>query len=414
MAGLACARVLHRQNIPFLLFEASHQPGGRVATTVVDGYRLDAGFQVLHTAYPEARHVLHYPSLHLQKFFPGAQVYRQGEWHLIADPWRKPLSAPATLAARIGGVRDRLLLAQLVADVCLGMVESLFVRVDLTTRQRLEEFGFSADFINGFFRPFYGAVFLDPELGTSRRMFDFMFRMFAQGDVTIPAKGMSMIPLQLRLALPRHSLVFDTPVELIHPDQVKLADGRVVGARAVVAAMDGDQASTMLGLPPVRFRATTTLYFTTATPPLGRPIIALDGDGTGPVNHLAVPSLISGEYAPAGRHLVACNCVGQAALVPDGPIADSVMEQMTRWFGGQVADWKLLRIIRIRHALPAQPPGWLEPVDRPTKLASGVFIAGDYRSTSSIDGALRSGRLAAEAVLAWDGRGRLTRPRPER
>lgn len=413
LAGLNCARVLHKNGVPFLLFEAEGDCGGRVATEVVDEFRLDVGFQVLHTAYPEARHALHFPSLHLQKFFPGAQVFRGGAWHLLADPWRKPFSAPATIAARIGNVKDRMLLAHLLSDVSHGSVESLFARPDISTHRRLEEFGFSADFINGFFRPFYRGVFLDPDLNTSRRMFDFMFRMFGKGDVTIPAKGMMMIPLQLRLSLPRHALFFNTPVEQVHPDQVKLTDGRVVGARAVVVAVDGPAAHRLIGLPPVKTRATATLHFATDKAPVSRAIIALDGEGEGPVNHLAVPSLASPEYAPAGKHLVNCNCIEPAALVPDEPLLKQVLAQMTRWFGAEVNKWELLRIHRIRQALPCQPPGWLEPPDRSAVLPSQVFVAGDYRATASIDGALRSGRLAAEAVMLSGFRRNLPQPRPE-
>ncbi len=414
LAGLNCARVLHKNNVPFLLFEAGNDSGGRVTTEVVDDYRLDFGFQVLHTAYPEAKHALHYPSLHLHKFYPGAEIFRNGKWHLLADPWRKPWSAPATLAARIGTIKDRMLLAHLQSDVGRGSVESLFARQDVPTRRRLEEFGFSRDFIDGFFKPFYRGVFLDPELNTSRRMFDFMFRMFGQGDVAIPAKGMMMIPLQLRLGLPRHALFFNTPVAQVHPDQVKLADGRVVGARAVVVAVDGPAASKLLGLPPVKTRATTTLHFATNKSPLSRPIIALDGEGEGPVNHLAVPSMVSQEYAPKACHLIACNVIEPAALVPDEPLLKQVLAQMTRWFGSQVEAWHLLRIHRIRHALPAQPPGWLEPADRPVVLPSQVFVAGDHRTTASIDGALRSGRLAAEGVMLSGFRRNLPEPRPVR
>ena len=413
LAGLNCARVLHKNNVPFLLFEAGHECGGRVTTEFVDNYRLDVGFQVLHTAYPEAKHALHFPSLHLQKFYPGAQIFKNGKWNLLADPWRKPLSAPATLAARIGTLKDRMLLAHLSSDVSRGSIESLFARQDISTRRRLEEFGFSSDFIESFFKPFYRGVFLDPDLNTSRRMFDFMFRMFGAGEVAIPAKGMIMIPLQLRLALPRHALIFDTPVVQVHPDQVRLADGRVVGARAVVVAVDGPSASSLLGLPAMKTRSTTTLHFATNKPPLSRAIIALDGEGTGPVNHLAVPSLASPEYAPKACHLIACNCIEPAAQVPDEALLGQVLAQMTRWFGKEVQTWHLLRIHRVRHALPSQPPGWLEPADRPALLPSQVFVAGDYLATASIDGALRSGRMAAEAVMLSGFRRNLPQPRPE-
>ena len=44
LAGLAAATHLTSLFVPFTLVEASNRLGGRVATDVVDGYRLDRGF----------------------------------------------------------------------------------------------------------------------------------------------------------------------------------------------------------------------------------------------------------------------------------------------------------------------------------------------------------------------------------
>ena len=73
MAGLTCAVTLHRANIPFLIFDRGNEVGGRVRTDEVDGYRLDRGFQVLLTAYPEAQRFLDYEKLELQRMLSGLQ-----------------------------------------------------------------------------------------------------------------------------------------------------------------------------------------------------------------------------------------------------------------------------------------------------------------------------------------------------
>lgn len=40
---------------------------------------------------------------------------------------------------------------------------------------------------------------------------------------------------------------------------------------------------------------------------------------------------------------------------------------------------------------------------RPVALGGGLFVCGDHRDSATLDGALASGRRAAEAVLAGDG-----------
>ena len=46
LAGLACGRTLAAAGRRVRLIEAASQPGGRVATDTVDGFRIDRGFQV--------------------------------------------------------------------------------------------------------------------------------------------------------------------------------------------------------------------------------------------------------------------------------------------------------------------------------------------------------------------------------
>lgn len=52
--------------------------------------------------------------------------------------------------------------------------------------------------------------------------------------------------------------------------------------------------------------------------------------------------------------------------------------------------------------LPAPLAAQAPPTDlfRPVALGGGLYVAGDHRTTATLDGALKSGRLAAEAVLA--------------
>ena len=102
LAGLACARHLHKNGIEFQIIEASDSLGGRVRTDRVAGFLLDRGFQVLQTAYPEAQRVLDYAKLDLHTFFPGALIRVDDCSYRVADPLRKPLEAFESLFSPIG------------------------------------------------------------------------------------------------------------------------------------------------------------------------------------------------------------------------------------------------------------------------------------------------------------------------
>jgi phytoene dehydrogenase-like protein len=90
LSGLCCARNLHQRGIRCLVLEASDGIGGRIRTDTVDGFRLDRGFQVFLTSYPEAKAILDYEALDLKPFLPGALVRYGGRFHELTDPWRRP------------------------------------------------------------------------------------------------------------------------------------------------------------------------------------------------------------------------------------------------------------------------------------------------------------------------------------
>ncbi|MEY4185446.1 MAG: hypothetical protein RIT02_480 [Planctomycetota bacterium] len=398
LAGLCCARELHRRNIPCLLLDAHDQPGGRVRTELVDGFRLDLGFQVLQTAYPEAQQQLDYNALQLRSFFPGALIRTGGRFVEMADPWRRPSRLFATLFNGIGSFADRLRLARLRWTVCTREDDS---QPDSTTADFLRQTcGFTPDIIQRFFRPWFSGVFLEPALATSSRYFRFLFRTFALGDASLPSAGMGAIPQQLASTLPAGTLRLSTPVASVTRDFVHLTDGQVLSARAVVLAVDGPSAERLSQgiLKSPAACSTVCLYFDAPKPPLTDPILVLNGDGQGPVNNLCVVSNVVPEYAPPGRSLISVSVVGLPAAT-DG-LEQSVRRQLTDWFGDQVSSWRLLRTHRIPWALPAQPAGFRDQPPGHPATVSGLWYCGDYQQTASIHGAMLSGRRTATAVAA--------------
>ena len=197
LAGLCCARHLTDQGIDCLILEGADKVGGRIRTDRSEGFLFDRGFQVLQSAYPEAQRMLDMPALDLQPFYPGALVRYGGRFHKVADPWKQPLDALASLFSPIGTLQDKVKIGRLRSRLLRSTVDELFCQPNLPLNEVLRLEGFSPSIIEHFIMPFFSGVFLERSLNTSRRLFDFVFRMFAQGISGLPANGMQAIPEQL-------------------------------------------------------------------------------------------------------------------------------------------------------------------------------------------------------------------------
>ena len=312
LAGLACALRLHEAGAGVRVLEASDGVGGRVRTDVVEGFRLDRGFQVLLTAYPETRRVLDYAALDLRPFLPGALVRRSSHFHELSDPWRRPERAWRSLTAGVGSLADRLRMARFRGRVRRGSLEDLFRRPETSAAERLHAEGFSAEMIDAFFRPFFGGILLDRSLSASSRMLEFVFRMMAEGDVAVPAAGMGAIPEQMAGRLPEGTVRLGARVASVSPREVRLESGETVGGDAVVIATEGPEAARLASLPAPGSRPVTCLYFAAERAPIAEPLLVLDGDESGPVNNLCFPSQVAPSYAPAGAALVSASVIGRS------------------------------------------------------------------------------------------------------
>ncbi len=397
LAGLSCARELLARGREVLVLEASDGVGGRVRTDRVDGFLLDRGFQVLLSGYPECRRQLDYAALDLQPFFPGAVSQRGGEAITVADPRKHPLQALGALNG-LATPADALALLKLLAASRRTVKEGLAAGGpdEETTEQALS--GLSPALRDGFFRPFLAGITLDPTLAVSARFSRFVLGSFLNGDTVVPARGMGALPEQLAARLPAGTVRLGTRVVGVDEDGVTLTGGVRVDAAAVVLATSGSDAAQLVrGLPDPGAVSTTCLWFDAPASPRPGGKLVLDGDGTGPVNNVAVLSDVAPQYAPAGRALVNASLSGLAAE-DDDALEVRAKAQLRGWFGPRVDGWRRLRVDRIAHAQPKQEPGALDPPQRPVRRTERLWICGDHRDTASLNGALASGRRAGEEV----------------
>lgn len=393
LAGLSAARLLRRSGLAVTVLEASDGVGGRVRTDMVDGCRLDRGFQVILTGYPELARNFDVGSLDLRRFDPGALVRVGDRFHLLGDPLRRPGTLPATLLAPVGSVADKLRMLRYRRSLTSRTVPELLSAPDGSTAERLLSAGFSEHMVDRFFRPLAGGILLDPELRTSHRMFDTVFRTLAVGDAAVPALGMGEIPAQLAADVGPDVIRLSTPVVAVEPGAVTLGDGSKVSGDAVIVATEGPVASRLLGLPEVQGRAASCVWFRSAVAPTDSKAIILDGNGDGPALNVAVMTNVAPEYSDDGSAVIAAACPGVADPALEAP----VREQLRTWWGQQVDGWEHLRTDAIEHGQPDQDP----PFDPRRKIAlgDGLYVCGDHRDTASTQGAMFSGRRCAEAVL---------------
>jgi len=410
LAGLACATELARGGQNVSVLEATDRVGGRVRTDVVDGLKLDHGFQVLLTAYPACQRLLDYPSLRLRAFEPGALVRKAGRFAILGDPWRKPAAALRTAFSPVGTLADKLRIAKLRARSRQGDLDELYRRPDESTESRLRGMGFSEAMIAEFFRPFLGGVFLDESLSTSSRMLEFVFRMFAGGDIAIPADGMAAIPRQLADGLPRGTLRLRTTVDrLEHQNDrtvVHLTDETTLTARRLVIATESDAAARLLDQPALEtpWNGTTTLYFVAESSPGSEKMLMLRGDEDGPIQTAVVLSDVAPEYASGDRALISISASDSISDEPTERLEAVIREQAKRWYGDAVDRWNLVRTFRVPFGLPRIE---LDPVVKPvrgselapTGVPDHVYVCGDHRESPSIQGAMHSGIRVAETIL---------------
>jgi len=406
LAGLVSARHLADAGADVTVFERRDEVGGRVRTRHEDGFTLDRGFQVLFTAYPAVRRELDLDSLDLQSFSPGTVIARPGERSVLSDPLRDPFSLTDSIFNREVTTTDKLRTLALRQHVGSRDEADIFASPDAPIDDYLHDWGFSAQYIDNFVAPFYGGITLDRSLSTSKRVFEYTFKAMSEGRIALPAEGMVAVPEQLadrardagatiRLGEPVASVTVDGD------DATVETEARTVDADAVVVAADPRTARRLTGVAsvPTTARSSVTCYCALDTPLDDGRKIHLNAADDRP-NAVAPLSSVAPSYAPDDRHLLAATFLGSEALdADDAELLDATRDALESWYPERLfGGLEHVHTDRIEFAQFAQPPGVHDGLPDARDPAGPVYLAGDYTAWSSIQGAMRSGREAAEAV----------------
>jgi phytoene dehydrogenase-like protein len=399
LAGLVAARSLHRAGWEVVVLEAGDGIGGRVRTDVIDGFRLDRGFQALFTGYPAVQRQLDLKALGLRSFDPGVIVVEDGRWHELGDPFRdlKSLASSALSSAALS--HDKLLALRLrhylrrtqAADLPGGEIDGA---------QFLRGYGFSEQFIDVCLRGVLGGLFLDRSLSFSSQRLLYDLKALALGKAALPRDGMQAVPDQIAAGLPDVRL--NTPalrLERGGPLAIQTSTA-TIEADVVVLAAHSPEVERLSGFPmPKEANSVTCLYFHLPYPLYGNKKVVVNGFPNAFVSHAVQVSNVASSYAPAPEHLLVATVLG----APDETVEQltaKALADMQRWFPWRGIDGLTpLAVYQVPFARLVEPPGFQQQRPENQTAVPGLYLAGEYTATSSIDGALASGEMAAEAIL---------------
>ncbi|WP_458185470.1 NAD(P)/FAD-dependent oxidoreductase [Haladaptatus sp. NG-WS-4] len=404
LAGLVAARRLAELGIDVRLFEREDDVGGRVRSQREDGFVFDRGFQVLFTAYPAARRELDYDDLDLRYFAPGAVLARPGRRSVLADPFRDPRALFESATNREVRLADKVRVLGLRRELARKPNREIFAGDDRTIEEYLREKGFSEAFRDRFAGPFYGGITLDRSLSTSKKVFEFTFKMLSTGRIAIPADGMGAISEQLaataREAGARiHCGDEVSAVESSGDEAAIEVGGETLSADAVVVATDPQSARELTGVEsiPTAARGCVTQYFAHAESLDAGKRIVLNAADDAP-NEIVPLSAVALEYAPDDRELLSATFLGTPDR-GDDDLAETVRETLRGWYPERTfSNLEHLHTDRVEFAQFAQPPGIFDTLPDAQTGRGRVYLAGDYTDASSLNAAMESGRRAARAV----------------
>ncbi|MFG2885065.1 NAD(P)/FAD-dependent oxidoreductase [Streptomyces sp. NPDC048297] len=417
IAGLSAAHRLTSAGMTTAVLEAAPCPGGRMSTEKVDGFRLDRIGQPLSTSYPELGLTPGLRSLALRRFAPGVLLHHDGRRHhagapaargsargalhvarALASAPRGPAASPARVSAPMGGAVDQARLGTALGRIAAMPVERLLSRPELPAAQALAAHGVPARTVDGFLRPLLAALLCDPELSTSSRCADLALRSFASGRLCVPEGGAEALPELLAGALPPGTVHTGVRVTSVSTTAVTTAEHGVIRCRAVLLATDARAAAELLpGLRVPDFHPVTVVHHTTDDPgpalSTGTSLL-LDADRGGPVAHTAVLSNVDPSRAPAGRPLISSTVLGR----PPEDLDTAVRIHLSRLYGTSTHRWETLAVHHTPEAVPTMRPP--HDLRRPVRLLAGLYVCGDHRDTSTVQGALHSAQRATTAILA--------------
>ena len=374
LAGLSAAITLQNEGVDVTVLESSDRPGGRVTSDVIDGFICDRGFQLINANYPEIKHLEIMKEIDFVVASSVIEMARNESRIRIGDP-RKAFfsvfnSETGTLIEKI-----RLIKYLLIRKNVASVGEDLKANGLGKTYERV-------------LRPFLTGVFLADPLIVNAESGRTAIKQFIRGKIGLPAQGCRAFSEALAARV--KSIEYGVQVNSIKKNRVKTSRGSYE-ADAIIVATDATTAAQLLDLTDVpQLVGCTTWYHSTTQSPTQSSSLIVDSQNRGPLVNTMVISNMAPSYASAGKSLISSTSILPAT-------ESEVRRHLSILYGVDTRKWKLVAKYEIPSALPL--PTLQGAAISGSHVRDSIYVAGDYKSAPSQNGALLSGRLAALSVL---------------
>lgn len=372
LAGLNCARTLIDHGIDTVILEKSDRIGGRIKTDLVDGFRFDHGFQVINPSYSEIQGLNIEAALDLQPLPKGYEIALDDKGYLVGDPRSSVRFLKGDISTRTGSLKAKI----------------AFLTY-LLRKPTEEPFGAAMKSCGTFYsevlKGFLDGVFLANSDQVSSTMAHELLHWFMKGNPGVPALGMAELP---RLLSSNVEIRLNCAVHGINGDHVETSQGNFK-SDAVVIAADPNSTQNFLGRPALAMNASWTWYHSVDSEAVkARYLKVLSNDPL--INTVAI-SNIAENYAPKGATLISSTTLHEIT-------EKEATAAVARAWKLSLSELKLLSMYSIRESLPFHGPH--KPVQSPQRINDRVVVAGDAYAIPAQQGALMSGRLAAEMIIS--------------
>ncbi len=395
ISGLIAAINLEKEGFRPVILEKDKAVGGRVQTDEIEGYRLDRGFQVLLEAYPKAQEYLDYESLNLQPLSSGAVLFSHGKGEHFGDPLRESKYLLPTLTSSAGSLSDKWKVFQLNKDLKNLELDAVFDRKEQTTLDYLKDYGFSDKIIQSFFRPFFSGIYLEPDLLTSSRMFEYVYKLFGKGRAMVPKAGIGAISEQLKSQLSKTEFRFSCQVEKVESGTITLNNGEQLESDfTIIATNPGPLLPHFVSS--LEWKSCDNLYFKTGDRVIKDPVIGLSRHEGSYVNNIFYPTSIENHHQ-GNKDLLSVTVVKSHEFSPEALI-EQVTKELKLIFG--ISKVQFLKHYPISTALPKLQDLQYSRESRESLLTERIAVAGDHQLNGSLNAAMISGENAAKAARA--------------